>query len=66
MLLISETEDRENECSSCSLKHSDFTVKVYNSEKDINIQFHLCKKCVRELRELREYLNTLNNLDKLR
>ena len=63
MLLISKTNDRENECSSCSLKHSDFTVKVYNSEKNIKIQFHLCKKCVRELRE---YLNVLNNLDELK
>lgn len=63
MLLISETNDRENECSSCNLKHSDFTVKVYNSEKNIKIQFHLCKKCVRELRE---YLKVLNGLDKLK
>ena len=63
MLLISKTNDRENECSSCDLKHSDFAVKVYNSEKNIKIQFHLCKKCVKELRE---YLNVLNNLEKLK
>lgn len=63
MVLISETNDRENECSSCSLKHSDFTVKVYNNEKDIKIQFHLCKKCVRDLRE---YLNVLNDLGELK
>ncbi len=63
MLLVCEVKDRENECSSCASKHSDFKVWLYNNEKDINIQFHLCKKCVRELRE---YLNVLNGLDKLK